>query len=256
MPNGADVYILTEKGTRQLKGGETALDRRELELLVLVDGRRSVAGIAASATSSDAQRVERILEDLRIRGFIRAARASDSSGFEYFLPSTPRSTEPSSDAAARVTEEAATAAAALKANGYYVSIARNRSKEKPSSPALTILIVEDEPLVAKYLKALVEMEGHTARMAAKREEVEAALRADPVPDLAILDVMLPDANGFEILESMKEHPSLSGVPVMMVTTQATRESVMKGLALGADGYFTKPFEVDTLMRGMKAVLGL
>jgi DNA-binding response OmpR family regulator len=54
---------------------------------------------------------------------------------------------------------------------------------------------------------------------------------------------------------MKSHPALADVPVVIVTGQATRESVVNGLAFGADGYFTKPFEIDVLLRGMKAVLG-
>jgi CheY-like chemotaxis protein len=256
----ADVYTLTAKGTQELKGGATALGPRELEVMVLVDGHRPVSGIAAHANASDTERVRAILEELLGRGYIRLARDSDDAeaGFDYILPSTPRTpAELSAGAAAHVAEEAAAGASALKQNGYYVSIARRgRTHARASTAGLTVVILEDEPLVAKYLKALVEMEGHTARVAANRAEIVEALRAAPLPDLAILDVMLPDANGFEVLESMKAHPRLSEVPVMMVTTQATRESVMTGLALGADGYFTKPFEVDTLLRGMKAVLGL
>jgi two-component system OmpR family response regulator len=238
-----DIYALTPNGTQELKGGETSLDRRELEVMVLVDGRRSVASISALAHASDAAQVEAILERLRQRGLVRLASAADASaGFEFF--------------SSQVADEAATAAAALKSNGYYVSIAsRSRTPASGGKP-LTVLIVEDEPLVAKYLKTLIEMEGHATRMAANRAQIDAALGMAPLPDLAILDVMLPDANGFEVLQAMKDDPRLSQVPVMMVTTQATRESVMKGLAMGADGYFTKPFEVETLVRGMKAVLGL
>jgi CheY-like chemotaxis protein len=238
-----DIYALTPKGTQELKGGETSLDRRELEVMVLVDGRRSVASIAALAHTSDTAQVESILERLRIRGLVRLASPADASaGFEFF--------------SSQVADEAATAAAALKSNGYYVSIASRSRASAPARTPLTVLIVEDEPLVAKYLKTLIEMEGHATRLAANREEIDAALGMRPLPDLAILDVMLPDANGFEVLQAMKDDPEVSRVPVMMVTTQATRESVMKGLAMGADGYFTKPFEVETLLRGMKAVLGL
>jgi DNA-binding response OmpR family regulator len=120
---------------------------------------------------------------------------------------------------------------------------------------LTVLVVEDEPLVAKYLKALFESDGHTVRTAANRQQIVDELPKSPMPDLVVLDLMLPDADGFDVLQRMKSHPVLSDIPVVIVTTQSTRESVMKGLALGADGYFTKPFEVDILMRGMKAVLG-
>lgn len=256
----ADVCTLTAKGNNELKGGATALEAGELELMVLVDGRRQVSGISGLVKSHDIAQVEASLQSLLRRGFIRLAAVPDAAEgtLEYFLPPVSRSPSVLSEQSAEhVAEEAAAGALTLRDHGYYVSIARRARTTAPvAARQLTVLVVEDEPLVARYLKALVEMEGHTARMAANREEIIAALRTAPLPDLAILDVMLPDTNGFDVLQSMKSNPKIAEVPVMMVTMQATRESVMKGLALGADGYFTKPFEVDILLRGMKAVLGL
>jgi DNA-binding response OmpR family regulator len=72
----------------------------------------------------------------------------------------------------------------------------------------------------------------------------------------ILDVVLPDVNGFDVLQKMKTHPALKAVPVIMLTAEAKRESVMRGLVGGADGYITKPFEKAVLIAGVKAVLGL
>ena len=91
---------------------------------------------------------------------------------------------------------------------------------------------------------------------ANREQVLAGLRKLPLPDVIILDVMLPDANGFDILQRLKAHPALKAVPVIMLTADAARESVMRGLAGGADGYITKPFERAMLLDGVKAVLGI
>jgi two-component system OmpR family response regulator len=68
--------------------------------------------------------------------------------------------------------------------------------------------------------------------------------------------MLPDADGFDILAAIRRHPALSAVPVVMLTAKATREGVLKGLAGGADGYITKPFEMDVLMKAIGVVLGL
>jgi DNA-binding response OmpR family regulator len=68
--------------------------------------------------------------------------------------------------------------------------------------------------------------------------------------------MLPDVNGFDILQRLKAHPALKAVPVIMLTADAARESVMRGLAGGADGYITKPFERAKLLGGVRAVLGL
>ena len=252
----ADIYALTAKGSNELKGGATALTTHELELIVMIDGRRPASAIAKLVKADDPSKIGEALENLLRNGFIGVAMPAESdASLEYFFAAKQSSSEPSEQATASVAEEAATGASTLRDLGYYVSIAR-RAHARPAPCQLTVLIIEDEPLVAKYLKALVEMEGLTARLASKRDEIIAQLRHPPLPDLVVLDVNLPDTNGFEVLQRMKSHPSLAHIPVMMVTTQASRESVMKGLALGADGYITKPFEVDILLRGIKAVLGL
>jgi DNA-binding response OmpR family regulator len=94
------------------------------------------------------------------------------------------------------------------------------------------------------------------RMAANRDGITAALRIAPKPDVALLDVTLPDIDGFEVLLRMKQHPVLKSMPVIMITGKATREAVLKGLACGADGYITKPFDVDVISHAVKSVLGL
>jgi DNA-binding response OmpR family regulator len=74
--------------------------------------------------------------------------------------------------------------------------------------------------------------------------------------LVLLDVMLPDADGFEVLLKMRQHPALKVVPVVMLTAKATRDAVLQGLSGGADGYITKPFDVEVLVKAVKTVLGL
>jgi DNA-binding response OmpR family regulator len=93
-------------------------------------------------------------------------------------------------------------------------------------------------------------------MAANREGITAALRLAPKPDVVLLDVTLPDIDGFEVLLRMKQHPVMKTIPVIMMTAKATREAVLKGLACGADGYITKPFDVDVISNAVKSVLGL
>ena len=252
----ADVYKLTAKGSNELKGGATGLAPRELELIVLIDGRRPVSAIARLATIGDPAEIGGLLENLLRKGFIAAALPMEETDLrlQYFFATAPAA-QPSEEATARAAQEAAAGASELREQGYYVSIAR-RARARATTGPLTVLIVEDEPLVAKYLKALVGMEGLVPRLASNRAEIIAELRTPPVPDLVIMDVNLPDTNGFDVLQRMKTYTRFAEVPVVMVTTEATRESVMKGLALGAAGYVTKPFEVDILVRGIRAVLGM
>jgi DNA-binding response OmpR family regulator len=89
-----------------------------------------------------------------------------------------------------------------------------------------------------------------------RDDIVIALRQQPPPDLILLDVQLPDVNGFDVLAGMRHHPVLKSMPVIMLTAETTREAVLKGLQGGADGYVTKPFEPDILITAVKTVLGM
>ena len=100
------------------------------------------------------------------------------------------------------------------------------------------------------------MAGFKTRAAFKRDDILIALRQQPTPDLILLDVQLPDANGFDILVQMRLHPALKSMPIIMLTAEASRAAVLKGLRGGADGYVTKPFEPDQLVSAVNAVLGL
>ena len=175
----------------------------------------------------------------------------------FFDPGQP-APEPSRETAQQAQKEAESGTPALQAHGFYVSIAR-RALE-PYRPAgasrLTVLVVEDDPAFSVLLSNLMKLQGFQALTARNRAEVVAGLAQVPAPDLVLLDVRLPDVNGFDILLRMKQHPSLAGIPVIMLTGEATREAVTQGLASGADGYVTKPFELETLVSAIKLVLGL
>jgi CheY-like chemotaxis protein len=146
----------------------------------------------------------------------------------------------------------------LKKKGYYVRIARraNARREVTKGWQPTILVVDDDPDLQKLVRTYLSLEGYKMRAALKRDDILVALRQQPPPDLVLLDVQLPDANGFDILAKMRQHPVLKSMPVIMLTAEATREAVLRGLQGGADGYVTKPFEPDMLITAVKAVLGL
>ncbi|OGB05750.1 MAG: hypothetical protein A3E79_00825 [Burkholderiales bacterium RIFCSPHIGHO2_12_FULL_61_11] len=121
---------------------------------------------------------------------------------------------------------------------------------------MSVILIDDEPQLAKFLSHYLRFEGFDVRVAGCRAEIVAEIRKPPIPDLVLLDVMLPDADGFDILLRIRSHPALKDVPVIMLTAKATRESVLKGLAAGADGYITKPVETDVLLQAVRTVMGL
>jgi len=252
--NEHDVYSLTKKGEEELRGADTSLSPAEIELLIRTDGKATVAQITAAVRAFPRDRVVASLQELFIGGWIRTAPKPDPLDIVgFFEAPVPKL---SAAAMSKAKSEAASGTATLDKRGHYVRIARRSAKREAKSETISVVVVEDEPHLAKFLKQYLSFEGFDARIAGNRSEIMAALRQAPLPDLVLLDVMLPDADGFDILLKMRAHPVLKSVPVIMLTAKATRESVLRGLAGGADGYITKPFEVDSLIKAVSTVLGL
>lgn len=257
MVNDSDVYILTFKGNNELQASETGLGTLPLELLVLIDGRATVSEIRQRAKSvATADQFAKAMQDLVRGGYADLAsnQLTQSLDFIEFFSETPR--QPSESTLNQVQSEAASGVTSLQQQGYYVRIAMRSAGQSGPAGGKAVLIVEDDASLAKFLRQYLEIEGFVATTAANRDEVIAGLRRQPPPDLVLLDVMLPDADGFNILLKMREHPVLKSVPVLMLTARATREAVLKGLAGGANGYITKPFQPDALIIAVKTVLGI
>lgn len=95
--------------------------------------------------------------------------------------------------------------------------------------------------------------GHTVVECASGKEFHKLMR-DRIPDMILLDVMLPDEDGLEILRKIRQTPETRRVPVIMVTAKTTELDKVKGLDLGADDYITKPFGIMELISRVKALL--
>lgn len=254
-----DVYALTEKGVDGLRSAEASLSPVEIKLLVLTDGRSTVAQVKASQQFLGPEVVAETYQKLLLGGWIRpASREKDGKSDLYEFFSTKPPLKPSAGAISKAGPEASAGVTKLQEQGYYVSIAHRPAieRQRADGESLSAVVVEDEPNLAKFLKHYLEFEKIDVRLAANRDEIIAALRRPPLPDLVLLDVILPDADGFDVLLKMREHPVLKSVPVIMLTAKATREAVLKGLAGGANGYVTKPFEAEVLIKAVRIVLGL
>lgn len=244
-----EVYSLTPLGEHQLRGAMTTVLPAEVELLVRVDGILTLGQIKAGMKPFPPDDFDATFSRLIDKGLLRV-RIDDPFADQFTI-------KPSKKALTLATAEADAGTASLQKAGYFVRIARKRPpRVLAEDEELSALIVEDEPHLAKFLQHYLAFEGFDARIAGARAEIVAELRKLPVPDLVLLDVMLPDADGFDILLRMRQHPALKNVPVIMMTGKATREAVIKGLAGGADGYVTKPFEADALLEAVRAVTGL
>ena len=112
-------------------------------------------------------------------------------------------------------------------------------------PAPRILVVEDEDNIATALEFLILREGYGHDRVSSGAEALPRIR-DTRPNLVLLDVMLPEMSGYEICEGIRTDPALSGVKVLMMTARGSASERKKGLERGADGFISKPFELQDL----------
>lgn len=252
-PTDEDIYALTPLGSAELKASGTSLATEELQTLVLVDGRATVKQIAASSRAASHAKVADVLQALLDKRLIALADEPSAleSGFFKFTPPA------GSSGIAGPHPEAEQGVTSLREKGYYVRIARRATQRRswPQGRMPILLLVDDDPDLGKLITAFFRLEGFAVRVATKRAEIMTAFR-ESLPDVVLLDVELPDANGFDVLARMRVHAVLKSLPVVMVTAEATREAVLRGLHGGADGYITKPFEPDNVVTAVKQVLGL
>jgi len=114
----------------------------------------------------------------------------------------------------------------------------------------TILVVDDEPRIVEAVSMNLELEGYQVSGTSNGYEALKKL-TEELPELVILDVMMPEMDGFETLKKIRE---VSTVPVIMLTVKGEEIDKVKGLDLGADDYVTKPFSPKELVSRVKAVL--
>jgi CheY-like chemotaxis protein len=119
--------------------------------------------------------------------------------------------------------------------------------------AKNVLIVDDEPNIILSLKFLMTQEGFEVRTASNGEESLKAL-AEQVPDLILLDVMMPRPDGYEVCQKIRATPEWKDIPVIMLTAKGRDVEKEKGLAMGADDYITKPFATRELVAKVHAIL--
>jgi two-component system phosphate regulon response regulator PhoB len=117
----------------------------------------------------------------------------------------------------------------------------------------TILVVEDEPQVQELLAVNLEHAGHRVLRAASAEEAENAIREE-LPDVVILDWMLPGESGVTLTRRLRAEERTRELPILMLTARAMEQDKVSGLDAGADDYLTKPFSPKELAARIKAVL--
>ncbi|MFH1846298.1 MAG: response regulator transcription factor [Candidatus Omnitrophota bacterium] len=116
-----------------------------------------------------------------------------------------------------------------------------------------ILIVEDEKDIVEMIEYNLHKEGYKTSSVFNGQD-GVSLAEKQAPDLMILDLMLPDIDGFEVCKQIKQHEKTANIPIIMLTAKSQESDKIVGLELGADDYMTKPFSPRELLARIKAVL--
>jgi len=117
-----------------------------------------------------------------------------------------------------------------------------------------VLVADDDELIRELVQFRLERSGYDVVVAADGEEA-LRLAAERTPDLAVLDVMMPRVNGYDVVRRLRADAATRGVKVILLTARAREADVAQGFEAGADDYLTKPFSPQELRARVGAVLG-
>ena len=152
----------------------------------------------------------------------------------------------------KLSEEAVIGESKLTSNGFFVRINEAAPRRKPRNTPPVVLVIEDDDTTAAVIVSALESNNYKVTRAANRQQIVDGMRL--APDLVLLDVMLPDANGFDVLARMRGARDFVDTPVLMLTSLGALDDILKGLKLGANGYLTKPAKSKALLDAIKQVL--
>lgn len=132
---------------------------------------------------------------------------------------------------------------------------RTAHKRKGSRVSQRVLVVEDEPNIVESLSFLMKQEGFDVLVASDGATALRLVETE-MPDLVVLDVMLPRRDGYDVCKAIRANRRLDGVRILMLSAKGRELDRRKGMELGADDYITKPFSTRELVGRARALLGL
>jgi CheY-like chemotaxis protein len=248
------IYRLTTAGREAWEGQDAAVpaDYRRILWMMDVQGQGGVAEALSRLYPSEM--LEEWLAEMEEIGLIELVEAGEvqAGGF-----SPPRGSDKTLALdQAQLREAAKVAGSSLARTGSYLAVERLRRRPLlRKAPADTvILIVEDDPDQLALADLRVSMAGYRVRVAGSVNGFLQALVDEGAPDLLLLDVMLPDGDGFDVLSKMRRHQALGSLPIVLLTARNEPGDIGRGLLLGADGYITKPYTKNVLVEIVERVL--
>jgi CheY-like chemotaxis protein len=239
------VYTLTELGqdtlTTDSVKSNLPQDYRRLLAMIEVGGHIDV--LRGRLRRFPDRLIDEWLQELVQLKMIDSHEAGDLDAITFTGARLPLQPPLTDDDRKRLAKATVVGGATLLRSGSFLAadrVANLPRLRKPPSDTV-ILLVEDDPDQAALGELRIQMAGYQVRTVDRAKALSRYLRQEARPDLLLLDVMLPDGNGFDILAQLRGRPEFSTLPIVMLTVKAELVHIRNGLALGADGYITKPY---------------
>jgi CheY-like chemotaxis protein len=251
------AYWRTELGDRASQDETVPSEYRRI--LRLIDSRTHAAVIRGCLRQFPDTLLADWLDELEEIGYVASIRAEITQDLELKTLLKRRRVlgdAPEAQDRERIDGQAAAASSALEQQGVFLSQDRLANRERlDKRPAdLDVLIVEDDPDQAALADLRVRMAGYRTRIAGSCRDMVELLEEHGLPNLVLLDVMLPDGSGFDILSGFRHHETSASLPVILLTSLVDPHDIRRGLSLGADGYITKPYSKKILAETISEVL--
>jgi CheY-like chemotaxis protein len=252
------VYQLTAEGKAAVAAkdgaGKVPLEYKRLLALIEVEGHVDV--IRGRLRRFPDQLIEEWLKELADLKMIEPGPETNLEDFTFSGLRVPLLPPLADEDSKRLARSTVIAGATLLRSGSFLADERIANlpplDKKPADTV--ILLVEDDPDQLALAELRLTMAGYQVRSADRAKGLSKALREQERPDLLLLDVMLPDGNGFDLLAQLRARPEFATLPIVLLTVKAELADIRKGLALGADGYITKPYSKNQLAEVIGRVL--
>ena len=252
-------YRRTAAGDEAFASEDTAIPSDYRRILGVLEGETHFDVIRGRLRQYPRALLEEWLAEIEELGYIESSpteAALDLDFVAHFNKKPSDQTGTIKEDMLRLERTAREAGAALTRSGAFLATDRLRNLAPIAKPPARtmVCIVEDDPDQLALADLRVSMAGYQVRVARSGAEFVNVIRSYAPPDIVLLDVMLPDGNGFDILARIRSHPKLALLPVVMLTAENRAEDIKRGLALGADAYVTKPYSKTIVVDTIHAVL--
>jgi CheY-like chemotaxis protein len=258
MSSGGRTYRLTESGRAVSASDDLSVpaDYRRILAVVRVDTHFDV--LRSALRRYPDKLIQDWVDELEEIGYLEVVpgEADLDLDFTKFFAKPAVEAKVTGEDAKRIASEAKSAESVLAQAGAWIADDRltNRPDAVKGKADTTVLIVEDDPDQLALADLRVAMAGYKVRVARSARELLDDLRMQPLPDILLLDVMLPDGNGFDILGKLRAHPKFALLVVALLTAKDDPQEIAKGLGLGADAYITKPYSKNILSETIGRIL--